>query len=864
MQARLKIVCDEQADDYFLQQLIDNLFAATIEQSWNDKVEDAAFELLNQTSCSDDPSVILSTRIKRLQQLNDAMKNGVFAVADEQLRSTGHPEKLTRRELAKRRTEMRQQALDHVVARLTTEHEKLRRLRVNEIHPGLHREFLNWMKLELMHFRVLAADKTADNLYDKDGDFGITIEACREMMGQEPVTTPAMDSVDEDTNKNDYLIVSKRLRQERATTILSNLALRKSAPKDLAEEVLTYIQRGMRLDTKDANLWTDRYRMMLLALDRPEELEQNLRKSLRESSDPAPLQLMLARLLAEQGKIEDAITLAEAAQKAATLSPSDLSTLAQWYLVANRPDDYRQARVDTFAMMDEYRISQWLDQHIQPWNRTDVPLPSELDEDVLYAFEALFKKSQSPGNYCYQLRSHYAACRDFRLLRMLPDAVVGRTPQQVYPFLTELSSNVLTELRNEATMDEIVERIDELRKTKTTKATSTDLRALDLLEAMVRRKGAEVLNQPGPHAKAAVAAMQRAFDRDWEEGEKLQMAEFLTDMNKITNETLAAEQLREIRQLHAQATTGTDTHFRMSWYLAKVLGWNDQQEQAIQLMEVALRDYHEKNEPGLPAELHSPFEGYVGLLESKKRYSAAEKLLLAELDQSRNSALTIRLKKRLNNSRVNAYRAGARISLGEGPELYRNLLDSLLAEANLLDQRYRFDVMQDILLMFKSKHRVKKTYKADLRKYAFDQFPKLVAAIDSNYGTAIDRVAKLVHDELGPREGVAFLIERLENYPARYRATYEAGWRKHSARLGKWRKEVKNLGDLEDRLLELALAELRLELIVQDNYRAAHATPRLHYFLEREGSRLCPNGKRSCSATQRFGCRSCSCRKILV
>ena len=817
LETRLKQVRDEQVDDYFLQQLIDSLFAAIIKQPWNDKVEDAAFELLNQTSSSDDPAVILSTRIERLQQLNDAMKNGVFAVADTQLRSTGHPEKLTRRELAKRRTEMRQQTLEHVVARLTTEHEKLRRMRVDSIYPGLHEEFVKWMKLELMHFRVLAADKTADNLYDEDGDFGITIEACREMMGQKPVSTPVVNTDNKDANKNNYLVASERLRQERAATILSNLALRKSAPKNLADEILAYIKRGMQLDVPDADRWTDRYRMMLLALDRPEELEQNLRKSLRESKDPAPLQLMLARLLAEQGKIEDAITLAEAAQKTATLSPSDLSTLAQWYLVANRPDDYRRARLDTFAMMDEYRISQWLNQHLDPWNRTDVPLPSELDEDVLFAFEALFKKSQSPGNYCYQLRSYYAACRDFRLLRMLPDAVIGRTPQQVYPFLTELNSNVLTELRNEATMDEIVGRIDELRKSKTT---STDLRALDLLEAMVRRKGAEVLNQPGPHAKAAVAAMQRAFNRDWEEGEKLQMAEFLTNMNKITNETLAAEQLSEIRQLHAQATAGTDTHFRMSWYLAEVLGWNDQQEQAIQLMEVALREYHEKNEPGLPAELLSPFEGYVGLLESKKRYSAAEKLLLAELVQSRNSALTVQLKKRLNNSRVYAYRAGARISLGEGPELYRNLLDSLLAEANLLDQTYRFDVMQDILSMFKSKHRVKKTYKADLRKYAFEQFPELVTAIDNNYGTAIERVAKLVHDELGPRDGVAFLIERLENYPARYRATYEAGWRKHSSRLGKWRKEAETLGDLNDRLLELALAELRIELIVQDNYRA--------------------------------------------
>ena len=166
LQAQLKRAKEERDGDYRLQQLTDSLFTAILKQPWSDKIEDAAFELLDQTSYLDDPADMLSMQIRRLQDLNDAMKNGVFAVADEQLQSNGHPEKLTRRELAKRRTEMRQQALEHVVARLTAEHEKLRRLRVDSIYPGLHQEFVKWMKLELMHFRVLAADKTADNLYD--------------------------------------------------------------------------------------------------------------------------------------------------------------------------------------------------------------------------------------------------------------------------------------------------------------------------------------------------------------------------------------------------------------------------------------------------------------------------------------------------------------------------------------------------------------------------------------------------------------------------------------------------------------------------------------------------------------------------
>ena len=103
LQAQLKRAIAEQDNDYYLEQLSDSLFTTLLAQPWSDKVEDAAFELLARNSYSDDPATILSKQIQNLQQLNDAMKNGVFAVADEQLRNHDHPEKLSRRELAERR-----------------------------------------------------------------------------------------------------------------------------------------------------------------------------------------------------------------------------------------------------------------------------------------------------------------------------------------------------------------------------------------------------------------------------------------------------------------------------------------------------------------------------------------------------------------------------------------------------------------------------------------------------------------------------------------------------------------------------------------------------------------------------------------
>jgi len=235
LRARLKATVDHEIRLYEVQELNDRLFAALLRLTWNDQVEDAAFELLPQNSFPDDPAAILSTQITRLQRLSDATKNGVFAVADDQLCFHGHPEKLSRKELAQRRSKFKQQAIQHVADRLAAEHEKMRQLRVDERHPGLHEEFTKWVKLEQMHFTVLAANKTAGNLYDEDGDFGIVIKACREMLGQQPVATPDKEAhKDQDADKNDYLVKSQQRRQQRSIAILSNLAIRKSAPDALS------------------------------------------------------------------------------------------------------------------------------------------------------------------------------------------------------------------------------------------------------------------------------------------------------------------------------------------------------------------------------------------------------------------------------------------------------------------------------------------------------------------------------------------------------------------------------------------------------------------------------------------------------
>ena len=203
--------------------------------------------------------------------------------------------------------------------------------------------------------------------------------------------------------------------------------------------------------------------------------------------------------------------------------------------------------------MEEYQMSHWLSQKLRPWQQRSGQLPEELDAEILIVFQALFAKSSHPQNHLHRLREFYRATRDFRLPAGLPDAVIGHTAGKVYPFLQGMGT-VLSEIREEATADRIVGRIVEVRREA---KTTVDRRALDLLELLIERRAAELLNQPGPHGEKALAAMQRALKREWTSGERRLMADFLASLGAIADAKLAEEQLRELSMLHREAKPGT-------------------------------------------------------------------------------------------------------------------------------------------------------------------------------------------------------------------------------------------------------------------------------------------------------------------
>ncbi len=469
--------------------------------------------------------------------------------------------------------------------------------------------------------------------------------------------------------------------------------------------LLDYIDKALAVEP-ESNSWKSFKYQVLVALDRPKDLEDSLRNWLKADDPLSYWRIALANLLAEQGKLTDAVELYEAVEKEKELGPAEFRTLADWYLVLNQRDKQEAALRAVMSFTEEWRLSNWLWQQINPWryNYNNQPMPTELDPNVIRAFAVLFDKSASPQNYAGQLAEFYKATHDFRLLAGLANSVVGHTAGRVYPFLQSLDQ-VFANVREEATVDALHAEIEKVRQNITaggaaataskqsqggeTSIQSVNLRALDLLDAIIERRAAEVLNQPGPHGQKAVAALKRAFDREWTSGEERLMADLLAALGKINQSDLADEQTRELTVLHGRFAPGKLDRLLIGHALAQC-HWNyGRQTQAIDLLEVSLAEYRTANNGVLPSEANGPLDTYISYLEAIVHHAQAEEVLLAELRNTKQEQQQYWLTERLYRLYRSAIDRDGAVTLGQGVELYRAVNVQLQKELDTTDQNHR-------------------------------------------------------------------------------------------------------------------------------------------------------------------------------
>ncbi len=813
------------------------LFDALLGQPWKPAYEDEAFGLLAELPDAETASQRLAFEVAALCQMTDRMVQARF---QDRMKAVEHPEKLTRIELRAKQTENLRVAREGYVDRLKKE---------MGVRQG---PLLPWMNIERLYLDVQLGrnlDKVAEECFELLGtrrsflpertDEPAPVDQRQASHAASGTLVPlGKRDLHDDTDTGQQYLAN--LMQNRCLTTLMNLAARKNAKPGLVDRVLAYLDAAEKANPEDTR-WKVLQYEILVALDRPKELAKRLQAWIVADDADNGWRLILGYLEAESGHIPAAIKLFEAVRAADELRGADYRTLADWYMAVNRRADYDLARVETFKAIDEWRLNQWLWSTLQPWQRYNdqQPPPRELDVEVLYALTALFEKASQPQIYLNQVQQFYAATRDFRLLAGLADAVIGQTAERVYPFI-ESMSGVLGEVRDEATADSIVERIATTgRRAKT----DVDRRALDLLELLVQRRAAEIQNQPGPHVQKALAAMRRAWKRQWSQGEPRLIADLLASLGHISQQPLADEQVSELESLYRDAARGTADRLKIGTALARTYWDYSRTDRAIDLLIESLDEYQAACEGVLPASANDALGTLIGYLEDRTQHARGEKILQEQLKHPVNQQQIYWLVQRLYQLYDSAIAKDGDVSLGHGVELYRAVEKKLSHDLDTPDQNHRYNLVTRLNAIYRTANNKQlpstsgrgakgegiklpstsgrgaggeggfQSVADDLRRFAFHRLPEVLKRQTNNYTQMVSDTANALHDIAGPRYGLTFLVERIDAEPEWFRLNNQDGWSQFGWTLAQWRRnEVLDSDEVQKPLLAIVLKELRRDL----------------------------------------------------
>jgi hypothetical protein len=778
------------------------LFDALLSVAWTSDVEAESFSLLDQLSAADDAGQRLQVQVAALYRWTDRMEAARFELLDSQIEAR---EKLTRTELAEKHQSLREQVLRDLATRLA------------DATPQAAAGLRPWLIAERLTLEVRLERDIVENAW--------------ELLESIPAAPEASE-----VTVADQLQLALRVRLVR---MLMKLAADENAAPETAERLLAYFDKqiatqgdkaALRLDAKLAKY------QLLVALDRPEPLAEQLAIWSRGTDRPEFWQRSLAYVQAELGKLAEAVALLQPLAAADVLAADDYRALARWHQALKQDAEYHQSLVAAWRQLDEWQLRDMVRQQLRPWQNTSGPSPGALDPQLFDVLTALFAKSQSPHEHISHVRELYEASRDFRLLTALAEAVVGQSAGQVYPFLVQLD-RTLDVVDREATARELLASIAQVRERA---ATAVDRRALDLLEMLVERRAAELLNQPGPHVERAAGALSRAMQHEWTAGEAREMAQMLADLGAIAQPVLSERRVAALRELLTRAAGDPPARLLIAHALAESLRDDGQREQAILELEAALSEHRAASGGRRTHDAIDSLFLLASLYEAGGSFVQAENRLEGELPQATNPGVARSIRQRIVEVHLAALMNSGRTSLGEGRPLYEALRDSLAkqaAEAKDQDtRRHAIDRWCRTLRIAKDH-----TYLVeagtqpgvDAIGFGREQFPTIIARQIDGRQDLVHDVAQVIRHTAGPREGLAFYLTQIESEPAWLARRGDDGWRRFASDLAFWANEQGvsgNLGDLEPRLLTLVLNELRRELRTQNNRRREFAHRGYSYF----------------------------------
>jgi predicted Zn-dependent protease len=729
-------------------------------------------------------------------------------------------------------------------------------LRVQDERTQLDESLHPWLDLEIISFSAELPEVDIDALAD----------ICRELLHRDPKNRDV---------HSPGAVLLQSIVLKRAFTSLQSLSMREDADPQIAEDVLSYIDLSLERIAEDTltlqdqhvesneaseesvgeepvvsrlapgiRYWRQTKIQMLIALDRSEALEQELRNWAAESVRPNPWRVSLAHLLAEQGEVDalaEAIGLLEGVRADDELSVAEVQILCNWHLALNHRAAYEQAKRDIYDKMSEDELTNWLKQQLQnidPRRRSgNATNPYDtLDEDVLLAFDALLQKSDSLTNIVLLLKRYYPLLRDPRFLQPLPQSVLGHASGRLSSTLASLE-RIIESIEDEATVDEIVQGIGELRETTTLKS---DLRALDMLEFVVESRAARLSDQSDQHADLAWNALHRAYSYPLSEHEAPWAAEYLknsidsaTEFTRATTGSTNGANIDSFQHravelytvLHRQTEPGSIDRLNvgLSWYDV-LLDPLDREEEALLRIEADMNEYLRRNNGVIEPVCYEQFEKYIIALRRAGRFRRAETILLDQMEHNHSESRSIRMKRLIILNYQDAFKFLGVVSIGstgsdsEREAFYQKLrvmMEQEVAETN--DPGYQKWVVDSLMQVFRKANDYDlPSVEADLREFAFVRLPLIVELQSEDRSDMFYLVSNGLNELVSQRDALELMILCIETQPAwMARGDYRYGGRFGSEySIGRHHSEYEPKDPaLEKRLLKITLDALREDLL---------------------------------------------------
>jgi predicted Zn-dependent protease len=620
----------------------------------------------------------------------------------------------------------------------------------------------------------------------------------------------------------------------RCATVLAYAATRRAAPADLADRVLAlYRERvGSAGDSGPSGSgavdWRYQIFRLLVVLDRTAELERELRGWIDPNRFDRELRVALGYLLAESGRIAEAVPLFEEVARAHELLPQEFAALADWYLVLGDDAARDRARSGRYEAMAPGQLDQIVMAALQRWRGGGDRAPEPVDADTLLALQVLLRKASEPARYVWWVHQMYEGTKDVRLLECLVDGTLGHSPEGVYAYLSQ-AAELVRAVFEEATCDQLAARADRLAEAA---ATATDRRALALLRAQIEQRAGQVLDQPGPHRERSFAALRAAFDGALAPDEGRHLARYLASLGKLDDRDFSDEQRRQLEELHRRARAGSAERLEIALHLWRTRWAYGEQEAAIDGLGAALHERGEALHGALDAGANEAVSAFVGWLGERRSYAVAERFLRAQIAAQSVEPQQHWYRDRLEQIWVECVQNQGTVSLGRGPALYAAVRELLVRE--LFDGPG--DRIQGVIERFCQLHHVAHaqagiaTARADLARFSREVLPELLSRMAIGQAQVVSAVAEMLRVLGDPRAGLAALIARAESESVWLRRLRIDVWSQNSWQMAHLRQQIGELGDLDGRLLAIVLRELEHALRTQSEQNHAFWHRRNSYF----------------------------------